>query len=212
MGYIMKNGVAYGAGITPIVLIGTLLAGETTITFTNEGIAEEERYNFYTWNKPNCKPTNVSINNHTLTLTYPAQATDTQIKVVINENVNTAVVNGDISNYNVDFIEADTRENVVAEESLSILFGKVQKWFSDLEAGAFVNTGWSESVDCLVGDTTCTILDDRIVETSIIEPFVETASGKSVTCTTITITTGQAVLAFNALTEAATMMVRITNR
>lgn len=89
MGFYMENGVAYGAGITPITIEGTLVANATSIAFTNDAILEGERYNIYAWDKPTVKPTNMVVSGHTLTLTYPAQSTDTRIKVVINENVNT---------------------------------------------------------------------------------------------------------------------------
>lgn len=72
-------------------------------------------------------------------------------------------------------------------------------------------TSWSSTVSCLVGDTTCTITDADILTTSIIEPYIETASGDAVSYTNITVTTGQVVISFDALVEAADIMVKITN-
>lgn len=44
---------------------------------------------------------------------------------------------GDLSNGTVTFTEADTRENITSGSTLSILMGKIRKFFSDLKAVAF---------------------------------------------------------------------------
>lgn len=46
-------------------------------------------------------------------------------------------VNGDGSDVTATFTEAQTRANIGSGEKLSILFGKVKKWFTDLKALAF---------------------------------------------------------------------------
>ena len=43
----------------------------------------------------------------------------------------------DLKNNNVTFTEANTRTNIGSGESMSILFGKIQKWFTDLKYLAF---------------------------------------------------------------------------
>ena len=43
----------------------------------------------------------------------------------------------DLKNNNVTFTEANTRTNIGSGESMSILFGKIQKWFADLKSLAF---------------------------------------------------------------------------
>lgn len=92
MGYIMRGGVIYGGGITPIVLVATLAANATSVTFTDSRITEDERYNLYAEDKPFLKCTGVSISGTTLTATFPAQSTATKIKLVINENTDTSPV------------------------------------------------------------------------------------------------------------------------
>lgn len=46
-------------------------------------------------------------------------------------------LNGDASNVTATFIEATTRENISAGEKLSVILGKIKKWFSDLKTLAF---------------------------------------------------------------------------
>lgn len=49
---------------------------------------------------------------------------------------------GAIENINestVDFSQATTRTNIVSGEQFTVLFGKIQKWLSDLKDGAFQN-------------------------------------------------------------------------
>ena len=48
--------------------------------------------------------------------------------------------NGDASNVTAAFTAASTRANVVTGEKLSVLFGKIAKWFSDLGSLAFKST------------------------------------------------------------------------
>ena len=48
--------------------------------------------------------------------------------------------NGDASNVTAAFTAASTRANVVTGEKLSVLFGKIAKWFADLGSLAFKST------------------------------------------------------------------------
>lgn len=75
---------------------------------------------------------------------------------------------------------------------------------SNASAGAAAAGTWSSAVSQAVGDTTCTITNAAITTSSILDPYCETSSGKPVSIKQITVTTGQAVLTFDALTEAAT--------
>lgn len=70
---------------------------------------------------------------------------------------------------------------------------------------------WSSSVSCLTGDTTCTITDTAILSTSIIEDYCENSSGTKIAVTQIDITTGQAILHFDALEEATSFKLHIIN-
>ena len=40
----------------------------------------------------------------------------------------------------VTFAEAQTRANIISNETLSTLFGKIKKWFTDLKTVAFSNS------------------------------------------------------------------------
>lgn len=68
---------------------------------------------------------------------------------------------------------------------------------------------WSSAVACAAGATSCTITDAAIATTSIIEPFCD--SSTPIPFDSITVTTGQAVIAFDALEAATNFKVRITN-
>lgn len=70
---------------------------------------------------------------------------------------------------------------------------------------------WTTPASCAIGDTTCTIQDAALTSTSIVEPYAETSSGTLLTCTSIVVGNGQAVLTFPALTEAADIRLKVTN-
>ena len=65
---------------------------------------------------------------------------------------------------------------------------------------------------CVIGDTTVTFTDANILTTSEIWPYAETSSGTPVTFTSCVVSVdGTAVLTFPALTEAASIYLKITN-
>ena len=68
---------------------------------------------------------------------------------------------------------------------------------------------FTSAVSAAIGATSATITDAAIKTTSTIDDYCETASGKKVPVKQITITTGQAVLSFDALTEAASFILWI---
>lgn len=47
---------------------------------------------------------------------------------------------GDINNAKVTFTEAEERTNIESQETMSTIFGKIKKWFSDLKAVAFTGS------------------------------------------------------------------------
>ena len=69
----------------------------------------------------------------------------------------------------------------------------------------------SSSVSCAIGATSCTITDAAIATTSLVHPFSSNTSGTPIPFTSITVTTGQAVIAFDALEEATSFKVMIMN-
>jgi hypothetical protein len=83
----------------------------------------------------------------------------------------------------------------------------------NLSASKFngAETVYSLPVSCLAGDTYCTIQDSHILTTSIIEDYSENASGTKINVSSITVTTGQVVLNFDALSVDTDFMVKIIN-
>ena len=61
--------------------------------------------------------------------------------------------NSTISDTTVAFTEASVRENIVSNEKSSTLFGKVQKWFSDLKKVAFTGS-YNDLIDTPSNATT----------------------------------------------------------
>ena len=70
---------------------------------------------------------------------------------------------------------------------------------------------WSSAVSVLAAATSATITDAAITSTSMVEPFIDDGTGDAIPYTNITVTTGQAVVAFDALANNASVKVRITN-
>ena len=52
------------------------------------------------------------------------------------------------------FVEAGSRTNIVSGETLSVLFGKIKKWLSDLKGLAFIDIDSASSTKLLQGDGT----------------------------------------------------------
>ena len=70
---------------------------------------------------------------------------------------------------------------------------------------------YTAPVSALTGATTCTISHSAITTDSIIEAFTSNTSGDVVSITNVAITSGQAVLTFDALAEDTSFKLRITN-
>lgn len=60
---------------------------------------------------------------------------------------------GNASNTTVAFTTASTRANVTTGEKLSVLFGKIAKWFSDLKALAFKDSVSDSDISGTIGDS-----------------------------------------------------------
>lgn len=69
----------------------------------------------------------------------------------------------------------------------------------------------SNAVSVLAGATSATITDAAILTTSVVEPFIDDGTGDAIAYTSVTVTTRQAVVAFDALANNASVKVRITN-
>lgn len=66
--------------ISYVEVEGILLAGETTITLTNDAITTESKFDFYT-SIYGVSPTNVTVANGSITLEFDAQETDMNVEV-----------------------------------------------------------------------------------------------------------------------------------
>lgn len=60
---------------------------------------------------------------------------------------------GNASNTTVAFTTASTRANITTGEKLSVLFGKIAKWFSDLKALAFKDSVSDSDISGTIGDS-----------------------------------------------------------
>ena len=69
----------------------------------------------------------------------------------------------------------------------------------------------TSAVSASLGTTSATITDTAIATTSIIDIFAQTASGALINVKSCVVTTGQAVLSFDALEEAASFKLHIYN-
>lgn len=70
---------------------------------------------------------------------------------------------------------------------------------------------YTDPESCAIGDDTCTIEDEAILTTSIIDVYSENDSGTPINIESVVVTTGQAVLSFDALEEATSFMLHVIN-
>ena len=70
------------ANYSPIILTGTLTAGQTSLVITSEDITTSSIIDIYT-DVFGVDPTNVTVANGSITITFDAQASDLSVKVVI---------------------------------------------------------------------------------------------------------------------------------
>lgn len=89
--------------------------------------------------------------------------------------------NSAISDTTVVFTEASARENIVSNEKSSTLFGKVQKWFSDLKKVAFTGS-YSDLIDTPSNATSdadgLMSKEDKSTVDSLDSTFLDTSSAK----------------------------------
>lgn len=89
--------------------------------------------------------------------------------------------NSTISDTTVAFTEASVRENIVSNEKSSTLFGKVQKWFSDLKKVAFTGS-YNDLIDTPSNATSDTdglmSKEDKSTVDSLDSTFLDTSSAK----------------------------------
>lgn len=131
------------------------------------------------------------------------QLSPTMVKALVGENHLSAPLDGQ------EITESKYRELFTWDE-VSGVTDSLDSRVDTLETNASKIT-WSSSVSKAIDDTTCTIQDPKITTSSIIEPFYSNVSGDNVVIKNQIATTGQVVLTFDALLEATSFRVRITN-
>lgn len=79
---------------------------------------------------------------------------------------------GDINNAKVTFAEAQERTNIESQETMSTLFGKIKKWFSDLKTVAFSGSYNDLSDKPNIPTNTSELTNDSGFLTSIPDEYV----------------------------------------
>lgn len=85
---------------------------------------------------------------------------------------------GDGSNLTASFTDSATRTNIATGEKLSVLFGKIKKWFTDLKSLAFKSK--TEAGDYTAGSITSTDTDNTIAKTSDLSALVSDVQANGV--------------------------------
>ena len=70
---------------------------------------------------------------------------------------------------------------------------------------------WTTPITCAIGMTTLTVSNANIASTSVIDVYADTASGDPINVTNVAVTTGQAILTFDALVEVTRIKLQIRN-
>ena len=144
----------------------------------------------------------------------PIQLIPTPVKANVGENHLSAPLDGQ------EITESKYRYLFtwdIVEDELNKLSDSIEEVSDDLSdriddvEETLDKTHYSSAVSCAIDDTTCTIADANITTSSLIEPFYSNTSGDNVVIKNQTVTTGQVVLTFDALLEATSFSVRITN-
>lgn len=116
------------------------------------------------------------------------------------ETNNTVLLNKIVSGAKVSIIIAAIKNLLVnINNSVSSLITEKNKYV------------YSSAVSCPVAATTCTINSTAITSNSLIEIFANNPSGDVLYVENVEVTTGKAVLTFEALEEATSFKLRISN-
>ena len=82
---------------------------------------------------------------------------------------------GDINNAQVTFTKAEERANIESQETMSALFGKIKKWFSDLKNVAFTGSYNDLSNKPTIPTKTSQLTNDSDFLTAIPEEYITDA-------------------------------------
>jgi len=167
----------------------------------------------------------VDIVDSTSSTRTNAAATPNSVKSAYDlaNTANTGLANkldktGDGKDVTVSFSEASTRANIGTGEKLSVMFGKIKKWFTDLGTAAFKNvpaSGDASSTEVVLGSDTrlsagasavqdVTVGGTSVVDASTKEAALGTAAGKDVPASGNASTT-QVVMGDDSRLEAITL-------
>ena len=105
----------------------------------------------------------------------------------------------------LDEITLDTNGN------LSVVGNMTDGSGNTLSSVAAVAGFFTSAVSCAVGATSATISNAGITATSVIEVYCDNQSGTGIPIASITATSGQAVVTFDALTEATSFKLHVRN-
>lgn len=91
---------------------------------------------------------------------------------------------GDASNVTTEFTTATTRSNLTTKEKLSISFGKISKWFSDLKdvafSGSYNDLSDKPIVDANISSTSTNPVQNKVVTSNLTDlKYGEVAGGKN---------------------------------
>ena len=175
---------------------------------SNPGSGSQTRLAFMAYVSNPTNPTQVefqyyrTVSTHTGTpgdqiFVYTLTSSDNWSVTV--RNVYTVADEVHIDTTNIDKWSGSTVQDILEEAS--------DDWIYDDEHYRYYTTATS----CVTGDTTCTITDTKIHTTSLIDILTETTSGKFPSITQAVATEGQLVITFDALEEATSFRLRITN-
>lgn len=86
----------------------------------------------------------------------------------------------------IEFRQADNRENIVSGEKLNIILGKIGKWFADIKAAAFqevsnalTTTEAGHVLDARQGKVLNEKVAEKLDKTDVVNELTETAAGKA---------------------------------
>ena len=120
------------------------------------------------------------------------------------------------------YSKASSAAAISPNDNVNVAAGKLEKKVDD-NASSISTQGssiaslqaavgiWTTVQSKLVGDTSATFLNANIHTTSDIDARCENSSGTPIPVTSYTVTEGQCIIAFNALTEATSFKLWIRN-
>lgn len=181
----------------------TGIVGDTSITIEDERITSTSSVElFKEVGTANVNLLSKEITEGQIVYTFDPLEESTTFRVRITNTYSF----GYIGNEPIYFADLGDVEFDTPLDGQVVVYDGVLNKFTNKNLG--IDFHWSNAVSCLTGDTDCTIQDTHILPTSVIEPV---SDPPGLPYTDMTVTNGQVVITFSALTQAASIKVRITN-